>query len=199
MATATFFVYGGTALWHAIDGASSCGCFGAIEVDPWFVIALDASLFALLLLSAWEHHPSALSRRPRRPLAAGTFVLLLVLWIAIGAPLPGLFRNAWFRFQGYCVVPQEFFLILRREGDTQRRTTTIALENLTDWNVDVIGYRASRSNVKISPVPAEVCRQAKLQVIVDDLAPGSVTERLDLYTDRGRDPIPLFLVYPGKA
>ena len=46
---ATFFCFGCYAAYAALSGAGSCGCFGPVQVSPWWTLGLDGIvLFALL-------------------------------------------------------------------------------------------------------------------------------------------------------
>ncbi len=44
-----FSIFAGVALTRALTGQESCGCFGAIEVNPWWTAAFDCAVIALLL------------------------------------------------------------------------------------------------------------------------------------------------------
>src|SRR5437868_2538802 len=41
-------------LYLVVTGATSCGCFGRVHVNPWLTLALDA----LLAVAAWHWRPS---------------------------------------------------------------------------------------------------------------------------------------------
>lgn len=48
----------GVALYKADSGATSCDCFGRVQVNPWLTFALDVSMVAALLLCTTDHHTS---------------------------------------------------------------------------------------------------------------------------------------------
>ncbi len=75
-ALATFLFFSAISLHKALRGEVSCGCFGAIQVNPWHTFTLDVFIVLLLALfrPKWkEIRPVA---RPRLRLAAALVVLL---------------------------------------------------------------------------------------------------------------------------
>jgi WD40 repeat protein/thiol-disulfide isomerase/thioredoxin len=49
----TFGGFGGYSLYLALSGALSCSCFGGLQVNPWWTVALDV----ILILSLWRSKP----------------------------------------------------------------------------------------------------------------------------------------------
>jgi len=76
---ATFAGFGCYALYQAMSGAASCGCFGHVRVNPWLTLTLDAGL--AVLLWRWDPYLGGACRE----LSAG-----LALWTRI----PSSFRIA---------------------------------------------------------------------------------------------------------
>jgi hypothetical protein len=60
-ALACFSAFAPVALFKALSGERDCGCFGAVEVNPWLTAALDAAAVAALL--AFRPRPTP-DRRP---------------------------------------------------------------------------------------------------------------------------------------
>jgi hypothetical protein len=48
---AFFGILTGVSLYLAVEGQASCGCFGKVEVSPWWTLALDVGILAILLVS----------------------------------------------------------------------------------------------------------------------------------------------------
>ena len=46
---ACFTVFAGVSFYKGIIGADSCGCFGAVAVNPWYTFTLDACIIAALI------------------------------------------------------------------------------------------------------------------------------------------------------
>lgn len=52
-AAACFVLYAGFALHKALSGASSCGCFGRVAVNPWLTLTLDLIAAPAALWAGW--------------------------------------------------------------------------------------------------------------------------------------------------
>jgi hypothetical protein len=68
-------------------GASSCGCFGAVEVNPWVTLVMDVTfLFVLVVLGRGEPRLALTGNLPTsKVLIAGAWSLLSVV-VAFGLP-----------------------------------------------------------------------------------------------------------------
>jgi hypothetical protein len=68
-------------------GASSCGCFGAVEVNPWVTLVMDVTfLFVLVVLGRGEPRLALTGNLPTlKVLMAGVWSLLSVV-VAFGLP-----------------------------------------------------------------------------------------------------------------
>ena len=53
---ALFSGFAGYSLYIALDGETSCGCFGPIQINPWWTFGLDVAVVAGLLISALSDH-----------------------------------------------------------------------------------------------------------------------------------------------
>jgi len=75
-------------------GASSCGCYGAIEVNPWVTLVIDVTfLLGLLILGRREPRLALTSNLPTsRVLVAGVWSLLSVV-VAFGLSAPAATAN----------------------------------------------------------------------------------------------------------
>ncbi len=91
LALGSFVFFSFVTLGKALGGAASCGCFGVVEVNPWYTLTLDAALAALL---AVFHPPLRRRRGASRPLlrlalALGALVVLgTVLGLAMASYEP---------------------------------------------------------------------------------------------------------------
>lgn len=72
----TFFGFASYSLFHAVSGSESCGCFGDLQIHPWWTFFLDSA--AVMLLWRWNPvsgYPKANpSRRVRAIHLTGTLV-----------------------------------------------------------------------------------------------------------------------------
>ena len=79
-------------LFKAITGNSSCGCFGSIEVNPWYTLGLDISVL-LSLLRYRPPEPSFLVRGVYAGTSRGQAAsvkrvsVVLVTWLLLGTPM----------------------------------------------------------------------------------------------------------------
>ncbi len=79
-----FGVFAAVSLYKAVSGAASCGCFGRVEVNPWFTFTLDVT--AVLALLRWRPSRGGLSvRRPSREFLSRVGYIAMV-WFVLGAP-----------------------------------------------------------------------------------------------------------------
>ncbi len=49
-ALGTFVFFAGVSTWKGLRGEASCGCFGTIEVWPWYTVGLDLLIVGLLVV-----------------------------------------------------------------------------------------------------------------------------------------------------
>ena len=87
VALVTFLGFGCYAFILGISGASSCGCFGKIQVNPWWTFGLDAALVVLLFF--WKAQPVRDDFKPasgRLHFAARVFLVVAVLFAVVGIP-----------------------------------------------------------------------------------------------------------------
>jgi hypothetical protein len=80
-ALACFSLFALVSLLKALEGEASCGCFGRLEVDPWYALVLDVGCIVALLVFRPPLRAPLRSARARVRLAA---VVLLAL--AAGIP-----------------------------------------------------------------------------------------------------------------
>ncbi len=79
-----FGVFAAVSLYKAVSGAASCGCFGRVEVNPWFTFTLDVT--AVLALLRWRPSRGGRSvRRPSRELLSRVGYVAMV-WFVLGVP-----------------------------------------------------------------------------------------------------------------
>ena len=79
-----FALFACFSLHKALSGAATCGCFGRVEVNPWYTFTLDTLAVALLL--RWRPTPSKQPAIARLTPAAPQITALIGLWLLLAAP-----------------------------------------------------------------------------------------------------------------
>ena len=80
---ACFIAFAAVALYAAISGAASCGCFGRAKINPWVTASLDlAAVGALFVFRPPERRESGGAQRNDRRLLAAT-----VAWALVAVPV----------------------------------------------------------------------------------------------------------------
>jgi hypothetical protein len=87
IALVTFLGFGCYAFYLGLSGKASCGCFGKVQVAPWWTFGIDAAL--VVLLSVWK----PMRVRGDLELASGyvafsarAFIVIIALFAVIGIP-----------------------------------------------------------------------------------------------------------------
>ncbi len=80
VALAAFGVFACVALYEAVGGAESCGCFGQFKVNPWITVIVDLLFAGTLARSPWWH---GLKTRPMNGRRFGIFGACLIAIIGL--------------------------------------------------------------------------------------------------------------------
>ncbi len=126
-------------------GQSSCGCFGAVHVSPWYTFAFDAAV----LVGLWLFRPEAVISRERRgaEVVAGlrtgagrliglglvSFVIIAAGYVFFGSPDKALAR---LRGERLLASPAPVDLGTGQMGD--ELTGEVSIENLSDSKIRII-------------------------------------------------------------
>lgn len=195
IATATFLTFAGVSFWQGWIGQTSCGCFGAIRVNPWLAFAID--LTALGLLAVARRQACRTDARSRiasafRPLALGACGVFAILGlmagvatIAIGSPDAAL---AYLRGDRLSVVPRLVDVGEGYVGD--RKEVVVTVRNWTDKPIRIVGGTSDCSCVVTNDLPLTV-PPGEAHPLTVKLAmkgnPGQFTRSARLFTDDERD------------
>jgi hypothetical protein len=145
-AVAVFACFAGTSFYLGWVGQASCGCLGAVPLNPWYAFAADVVVLSALGLgrpdfnSVWQK-PGTFLIGAARTLASGALgvaglfgLLVLAAWLAFGSPRAAL---AYFRGEVVSVTPRVLDLGRVPAGSDHR--VTLELTNWSDQPVRVIG------------------------------------------------------------
>jgi len=96
-------------LYKGLSGAASCGCFGKVEVSPWYTLVLDLAAVAALLLFRPVVQADRQTRAVRMRVAVAT-LLLLAVGIPGGVAMVG-YQPAALANDGQLIGEGEFVLL----------------------------------------------------------------------------------------
>ena len=78
-AAGMFALFGAFSIYRGWAGYESCGCFGAIKVNPWITAALDGAMLILAAWGAWRSPAEPPHESKRLYLAGSAYALAGVL------------------------------------------------------------------------------------------------------------------------
>ncbi len=79
-----FSVFGCVALYKALSGEVSCGCFGSVQVHPWYTFSLDS--VAVVTLLRWRPEVRQFSGWIRETGPSWRLATVLTVWLLVGLP-----------------------------------------------------------------------------------------------------------------
>jgi hypothetical protein len=79
-AIACFSIFSFVTFYKGISGEATCGCFGKVEISPWYTLIFDLAAVIMLLIfrPQMQHQPFHINLRPT--------IILIVLALLIGLP-----------------------------------------------------------------------------------------------------------------
>jgi len=87
-----FVAFSAVSLYKGLSGEASCGCFGRVQVNPWYTFTLDAAATLAILFFPPSRSGRRLARGalgvPLRFAVMGAVLVAVVLlvWLALGGP-----------------------------------------------------------------------------------------------------------------
>jgi hypothetical protein len=146
-------------LYLGIQGQSSCGCFGRIEVSPWATFAVDAAaVLALTIFRPRRGSDTGLGPVRWQGAAwtlAGTVLLLLLAaaWLVLQGGSPA---AALARLRGETVSVDPAATDLGRGERGEKRTFPVTLTNNTNRVIRVVGGTSDCSCVATDGLPVDL-------------------------------------------
>ena len=180
LALAVFTVFAAFSSYQAIIGRSSCGCFGRLQVNPWYAFGFDVAVLMGLvwcrpsLKSAWEN-PRALAKAALLPavcIFGGTLVLAGALMgaahLAFGS-MPA--AIAFFRGERVSVEPAILDLGSAEPGES--REVPLTITNWTEKPIRVFGGTANCSCTVLGDLPVNIPPRESRSITVRATLKGS--------------------------
>jgi hypothetical protein len=190
VAVGFFGILAGISLYQALTGQRSCGCLGAVEVNPWWTFGLDvAGVVALAIF------------RPARGATSSAVWLMPVAKTALGAAIilaaiSGVFllihdnpAAALAQLRGEAITVEPYVTDVGAGVAGESRTFSMQLTNHTDHTVRIIGGTTSCNCLATKDLPLDLPPHGSESIRVGMKfrgSPGRFVHRFELYTDHQR-------------
>ena len=201
VAVVTFTGFAAVSAWGGYVGQTSCGCFGAVPLRPWWAFGLDAAvLLALLTAGRPGAADGAAPGTAARPAAAFLLNVGLALgcWTAVVAATLGTTDAAVAYVRGDRVFVRLATVEYGAIPAGGTGAARVEVVNLTAGAVRVVGGTSDCSCTAVADLPAEVPAGGSVVVAVRLKAPdtaGNFSRTAWLWTDApGHRSLPLLLV-----
>ena len=158
-----FGTFAGASFYQGWIGHASCGCFGAVEVNPWLTFSLDVAVLLALMIARPDLQP--LRENPRASLASallplgGGIVGTLVILAAFAATAHLAFGStqaalAFLRGETLSVMPRLLDMGEGLAGET--REGSVEVRNWSDKPVRLYGGTSDCSCVATEDLPLTI-------------------------------------------
>jgi methylamine utilization protein MauE len=77
-----FALFSCVSLYKALSGEASCGCFGSVQVNPWYTLSLDVA--AVVALLRWRPALFASAEPTGESRPASRYAIVLGVWLVVG-------------------------------------------------------------------------------------------------------------------
>jgi hypothetical protein len=194
LASISFFVIlAASSLYLALQGQTSCGCFGRVTVNPWLTFALDTAMAGALALLRPDPRPAIVTGRWVRaalPTVLGTLLLLMLI--------SGVFLltvddagAALARLRGEPITVEPSISWVGEKPAREQETFTIRLTNYESTPVRIYGGTADCGCVTTGDLPVTLPPHESrvIRVTVKFKGrPGLFQRRFLLYADDRNQP-----------
>ena len=189
----TFSAFAGVSFYLGWVGQSSCGCFGALAMSPWYAFALDLLILVMLAVGFPDLRPLWASPtrslvNAMRPVAWGVvgiainLGLLLILAHTIFGSVPS--ALAYLRGERISVHPRMVEIEEGVPGETRKVKVEVA--NWTDEPIRLIGGTTDCACTVLGDLPVTIPARETRTVTVDiflSARPGIYTRKATFLVD----------------
>lgn len=196
-----FFGLAGVSLYQAVDGQVSCGCFGRVDVHPWWTFTLDVVIsLALWAVRPRRHAPTDQSDAGIEPLPRARLLIRVGTCAATIAGCGLLFlvheygsvRATVATLAGVELTADPAQVPAGAQPSGTQRIVTVSLRNESQESVRIVGSRASCSKcLAVADLPVVIPPGGAVTVPIHVRfrgPPRSFRERVLFYTDSPRHP-----------
>jgi hypothetical protein len=158
-----FMSFSGVSFNQAWSGESTCGCFGKVDVNPWYTFYLD--LFVLAALALARPTNFAISEllsvgipttRKRLVLGASALAIVFAFTGVFVDFYFGSFHAALANFKGELVVVDPFISDLGVCNDRDRKEVSVRVFNHGEKPVRIVGQTPDCSSRIATKLPMEI-------------------------------------------
>jgi hypothetical protein len=186
VALAFFGILASASLWLALQGQSSCGCFGRVQVNPWATFALDVVIVAALgFVPMSAASSNAVSWAGILRIVSGAAVLLAgivgIFFLAFDNPLAALAH-----LRGERIVVQPAVSDVGEGVSGEWRDFEILITNHGDSPVRIVGGTDDCACSTTSDLPVTIPAHGSAALTLRGRlsgTPGRFLQRYVLYTD----------------
>jgi hypothetical protein len=191
----TFAAFAAVSCYLAWVGVASCGCFGAVQTNPWWAFSIDLAVLALLLMV----------RPPKERYSEGKYLLgsipliaagLLALLTAIGVLVYDSPLVALARLRGDSLLASDLNIEGCRAGE--KIETVVVVRNLTNRPIRLIGGTSDCTCAAAVDLPTSIDPEGtaaiSVRVLVPESSTGRFTRTVILHTDCAVQPRLMFYV-----
>lgn len=185
-AVTLFAVLAGVSISSALAGHSDCGCFGRLQVHPWYTSGLN---LACLTLLASTRPPGSSANYKQSALVVATLAGLAGGVTALGSSPIGETWAARLRGDSVLLTPAACDLGSTPAGETL--TKRVAVTNLSDRDVRLIGGSVSCSCTTTRGLPVTVPAGGTVDIEIEVKVagtPGRFAHSYELFTDIAAQP-----------
>jgi len=193
LALATFGLFSGVSAYQGWIGASSCGCFGTLTVNPWYTFGFDILVLTALgfgrpdFKPLWEHRFGRIDAalRPGAWALAGVVVLVCGA-IGLAHVSFGSIPAAIAYFRGERVSVEGGVVDIGSGASGESREGFVTLTNWTDRPVQVFGGTANCSCTVLGDLPVTIASMTSCKISIRVQlkgTPGVFTRRVSFAID----------------
>ena len=163
-----FSIFALISLFKALSGEVSCGCFGAVTVNPWITTVFDVGVIGSLLAFRPASSISVVNAPKidlllERYWLRSTFLATSILLLAVTIHVYLFFGS--FVGLGNFMTPQEITFEIDKSFETQdKNIVRVIVKNKTDGITRLVGAKIDCGCGKIEGIPVSVPSRSQSQI-----------------------------------
>jgi uncharacterized membrane protein YphA (DoxX/SURF4 family) len=150
-----FVVFACVSLYKALSGHASCGCFGPVQVNPWYTTVFDATVVLLLLYFRPSAHVGSRAANIALEFALMVLVIGLVI-VGCGAVRFGSFRSSIAWLQGCAISVDNPAQTFNNVDPGKELHVKFNARNIYGSPVKILGVKTSCGLINADNLPMEL-------------------------------------------